>query len=62
MKHLFSSIAASLLVAAVVGVAAPAFASPAQPQCGDDKKGDTKDDKKDDKSDGQPKPKPPAFR
>jgi hypothetical protein len=58
MKHLFSSIAASLLVAAVVGVASPAFASPAQPQCGDDKKGDTKDDK----SDGQPKPKPPAFR
>ena len=62
MKHLFSSIAASLLVAAVVSVAAPAFASSAQPQCGDYKKGDTKDDKKDDKSDGQPKPKPPAFR
>jgi hypothetical protein len=58
MKHLFSSIAASLLVAAVVSVAAPAFASSAQPQCGDDKKGDTKDETKD----GQPKPKPPAFR
>jgi hypothetical protein len=58
MKHLFSSIAASLLVAAVVSVAAPAFASSAQPQCGDDKKGDTKDDE----SDGQPKPKPPALR
>ncbi len=61
MKRL-SNIVAGLLVAAVCSQVAPAFASSssAQPQCGDDKKGDPKDDKKDDKS-GDTKPKAPSL-
>lgn len=53
----------SLLVLAVVGQVTPAFASTsdAQPQCGDEKKGDSKGgDKKDDKS-GDTKPKAPSL-
>jgi hypothetical protein len=63
MKRLSTHAVASLLVLAVTAQVAPAFAHPqsAQPQCGDEKKGDTKDDKKDDKS-GDTKPKAPSLR
>ncbi len=63
MKRLSTHAVASLLVLAVTAQVAPAVAHPlnAQPQCGDEKKGDTKDDKKDDKS-GDQKPKAPALR
>jgi len=66
MKRISSKVLASLLALALVGSAASAVASTqldAQPQCGDDKKGDTKDDKKGDTKDdkkGETKPKPPA--
>lgn len=62
MQLQLSKIVASLLVAAVSVAVTPAFAHShsAQPQCGDDKKGDTKDDKKDDK--GDTKPKSPSLR
>lgn len=61
MKRLSSNVVASLLVLAVTAHVVPAVANPvaAQPQCGDEKKGDKGDDKKDDKS--EPKPKPPSL-
>jgi hypothetical protein len=56
MKRLSTSVVAGLL--ALTAMVAPAVASSfdAQPQCGDEKKGDTKDDKKDDT-----KPKAPSL-
>jgi len=62
MKHLSSSVVASLLAFAVTAGAAPVFASSladAKPQCGDDKKESKGGDKKDDKS-SDTKPKPPV--
>lgn len=64
MERLANHVVAGLLVLAVVGQVTPALASAsgAQPQCGDEKKGDSKGgDKKDDKS-GDTKPKAPSLR
>ena len=63
MKSLSNNAVAGLLALAVTVTVAPAFAAAldAQPQCGDEKKGDTKDEKKDDKT-GDTKPKAPSLR
>lgn len=65
MKHLSINVVASLLAIAVTVGAAPAFASVqgAQPQCGDEKKGDGKDSKGDSKDGkgGDTKPKAPSL-
>lgn len=58
MKRLATHVFSSLLVLAVVGQVTPAFAGApgAEPQCGDEKKGEAKGgDKKDDKGDTKPK-------
>ena len=61
MQRLATHVVTSLLVLAVVGQVTPAFASAsdAQPQCGDEKKGDAKGGDK--KETGDTKPKAPSL-